>query len=147
MFKFFCVLLLFFCKSWICNKNTCPILVLAADLSKVMYCFEATLASYFQAAYKTLLQPTYWSWNKHFHLSCLYFIPSKLMDHQLLKIGIKFFCIACKQHRTVDVIEYFHGRTVWLGYKTFYVVYVIWPFKYAETISPLYKYTWTYNVV
>ena len=60
MFKFFCDLLLFFCKSYMHNKNTCPILVHAADLPKVMCCFEATLASCFEATYyKTLLQPTY----------------------------------------------------------------------------------------
>ena len=52
MLKFFWVLLLFFCKSHMHNKNTCPILVHAADLPKVMCCFEATY-------YKTLLQPTY----------------------------------------------------------------------------------------
>ena len=129
------------------SRNTCLFLVQAVDLPKVMCCLEATLASCFAATYKTLLQPTYWSWNKHFYVSCLYFIHNKLMNHQLLKIGIKFFVLLAKQHRAVDIIEYFHGRTVWLGYKIFCVGYVLWPFEHLETISPLFKYTWTYNVV
>ena len=80
--SFFCVLL-FFCKSCIYNKKTCSILVHAANLPKVMCLFEATLTAMY---YKTLLQLTYWSWNKHFNVSCLHFIPSKLTDHELLKL-------------------------------------------------------------
>ena len=68
------------------------------------------------------------------------------IDHQLLKIGKKKF-VACRQNRAVDIIEHFRGRTMSLGYKIFCVGYVLWSFKHIETILPLFKYIWTYNVV